>query len=226
MKNKVKTIIFNFIMFSALLTPIIHAAADFGRPTRRKQDKRLLKAADKGDLKRVKELIKGGVDSNTADDGGNTALMIVINADLGEERELIVRGEIVKYLLRHGAKPNLRDSEGNTALAVAGRGPNVGLINIDNPIYVKLLLKHKANANSRDMDGMTALMNASYKGNDRIVKALLPFSNFRLRNHDGRTALDVARNDDIAKLIRKEKERGAEEKGKERKATRERGRRK
>ncbi|MBI2565628.1 MAG: ankyrin repeat domain-containing protein [Candidatus Schekmanbacteria bacterium] len=68
----------------------------------------LMKAARRGDLSRLKELIKAGTDINAIRHGPP----LVVAAEAGQ-------ASIVRELLMAGAKPNVRDLQGRTALAVA-----------------------------------------------------------------------------------------------------------
>ncbi len=65
--------------------------------------------AEKDDFDKVKECIKKGVDVNTRNKNGNTALLFAV-----------MRGhsEIV-YLVENGANINMEDEYGNTALTLA-----------------------------------------------------------------------------------------------------------
>ncbi|MBR5887347.1 MAG: ankyrin repeat domain-containing protein [Akkermansia sp.] len=70
----------------------------------------LMQAADKGNLKAVRNLIAAGADVNLQDEDGETALMIA--ADDGYT-------EIVRALLSAGADTNLRNEDGETALDIS-----------------------------------------------------------------------------------------------------------
>lgn len=70
----------------------------------------LMRAADKGDLRAVRNLIAAGADVNRQDEDGETALMIA--ADDGYT-------EIVQALIDAGADTNLRNEDGETALDIA-----------------------------------------------------------------------------------------------------------
>lgn len=101
-----------------------------------------LKAADSGDLKNVKKMVKSGIDVNYADSNGYTALMnasygghlsvvkflIKSKANLdqttpGKETAILLaakknHGDVYKYLLEHGADANIRSKSGATAKGV------------------------------------------------------------------------------------------------------------
>ena len=67
-------------------------------------------AAFKGDLSQVKRLIAKGVDVNTIQNDGATALMLAVNKG---------RGSIIQILLAKGADVNAKTNKGWTALVAA-----------------------------------------------------------------------------------------------------------
>ena len=213
---KIKTIIFNFITFSLLLIPIIHAASDAA------DLQSLLEAVGDGDLEKVQKLIEGGIDPNTANDKGDTALILATDKDHFEIVKYLLEREdvdpdlqnnegdsaliwasyqefenIVKLLLEHDAKPDLQDNEGVTALIQASIKANKNI--------VELLLKHNAKPDLQDDDGDTALKIVSYQEFENMVKLLLEHNaKPDLPNNEGITALIQASkdgNEDIVKLL-------------------------
>jgi hypothetical protein len=86
----------------ALLIPLTGWAADI--------DKDLRKAAEKGDVAKVHELLAKGADVNAKDENGVTALMI--GAEKGH-------AEIVQGLLEAGADVKAQDNHGATAAMLA-----------------------------------------------------------------------------------------------------------
>ena len=221
---KTKTIIFNLIIFSVLLTPIIHAAL----PSENLQ--LLLNAAKNGNLEELKKLIESDMDPNTTDNYNSTLLYLAseyghldIVKYLLEEKAnpnlpnnlgitaLIIasalgREDMVKFLLEHDADPDLKDNDGSTALMQAS---SWGFYEI-----VKLFLKHGAEVDLQNKDGKTALMMASMspKRNKNVMKLLLEHNaSTDLRDKEGKTALDLAKNYStwliLSNLIREEKER-------------------
>jgi len=148
-KNKIKTIVFNFLTFSLLLTPIIHAASDAAN------QQLLLEAARDGDLEDVQKLIEGAdMDPNTVNNWGMTLLISAARKG---------HFEIVKYLLERGdVKPDVQNNEKATALIWASI--------MGNDKVVKLLLKHGADLDLQDNQGQTALIWAT---NPSIKKMIL-----------------------------------------------------
>ncbi len=201
---KIKTIIFNFMTFSVLLTPIIHAAL----PS--EVSGVLLNTVRVGNLRGVQELIESfNIDPNTADSKGKTLLILAAIFDYFEiVKYLLERGDvdpnlqnnqgqtalmeaslqghenIAKLLLKHNANPDLQNNQKETALMEASTYENENI--------VKLLLEHNANPDLQDNQGETALMKASSRGRDKIVKLLLQYSNLYLKNRREITALDKA----------------------------------
>ncbi len=178
---KIKTIIFNFLIFSVFLTPTIHAASDLT------DQELLLKAAENGNLEGVKKLIEAGIDPNTTDDFGRTPLMLASRDD---------HFGIVKYLLKiEGVKPNLQDNDGFTALIFAT------IEEFEN--IVKLLLEHNADPNLQNNDGFAALIMASYQGFENIVKLLLKHNvNPNLQMNNGFTALMFASAEGFENIVK------------------------
>ncbi|CAH1776695.1 unnamed protein product [Owenia fusiformis] len=94
----------------------------------------------------LKELIdKKRVDSNAADQHGDTVLMYTVRKNATES---------VKVLLDHGADVNAVDNNGKTALMFAA------LVN-DTVECAKLLIAYGADIDARDNDGTTALVYAT-----------------------------------------------------------------
>jgi len=180
---KIKTIIFNFITFSLLLTPIIHAASDLT------DQQLLLNAAKTGNLEGLKKSIEGaGMDPNTANSKGQT--LLIVAADYNNV-------EIVKYLLeREDVNPDLQDNLGYTALIWASYK---GFENI-----IKLLLEHNANPNLQNNKGHTALLWASFHGHDKVVEVILPYINFDLQSNKEKRALGLFEGSNIQKMISEE----------------------
>ncbi len=85
-----------------------------------------------------------------------------------------------RELFLHG-----KDETGHTALAMAAAEKSHEM--------VSLLLQHGADANATNNDGRSALMEAAFWGRVESVKALLNANgDKRLRDHEGRCAMDLA----------------------------------
>ena len=126
--------------------------------------------AGKGHYRAVKALLDAGMDVNSVDENGDTALMRVSIADVkGTPAEMgNTPLAIVKLLLENGADVNAIDEKGQTVLKIAMFWYLDVRIDI-----VKLLIESGADINVRTSGGMTALVWAAREGHTDIVKLLL-----------------------------------------------------
>jgi ankyrin repeat protein len=115
----------------------------------------LLDAAKRGDAKVVRESLQKGIDANSQDRFGTTALMIAAREG---------HAEIVQILLEKNANVNLQNSSGMTALMNASFG---GYMEI-----VKALLEKGADVNAHNTAYMTAAKWADQKGHKEIADYL------------------------------------------------------
>jgi ankyrin repeat protein len=166
----------------------------------------LVKAAKKGDLTKVQDLLAKGDDVNAKDKKGETALMwAALGGHVEMVQTLLARGadvnakshddatalmaaasnghrEVLEALLAKGADVNARADNGVTALMGAASNSNLEM--------VQALLAKGADVNARAENGWVALMAAAEKGDFGVVQALLAKgadANARLAN--GRTEL-------------------------------------
>jgi len=124
----------------------------------------------------VKTFLKAGIDPNTKDNDGWTALMKA--AENGHK-------EVVELLLKNGADVNAKDNDGWTALMKAAKNGHKEI--------VELLLKNGADVNAKDNDGGTALMGAAWWGHKEIVELLLKNgADVNAKDNDGFTMLMAA----------------------------------
>ena len=102
---------------------------------------------------------------------------------------------VVKALVEHGADVNVVDNYGNSPLidAAADKFSPSG----------RLLLAHGANPNVRhSLSCKTPLMEAAQSGNTALVQALLEKkADLTLKDAQGKTALDFAREYDRRKIV-------------------------
>ena len=102
--------------------------------------------------------------------------------------------------IRQGAKLNHRDKNGWTPLDWAAMNPN--------PDVLYTFLKEgdeEVRINMRDEFGNTALMKAAYYNytNPEVTRILIDFgARTDIKNDKGQTALDFARTEEIAEIIR------------------------
>ena len=182
---------------------------------------------DKDEL--CKLLIENGADVNVYSQKGKSGLIYVceimargasvgdwLDEESGEDKESWEdkswedklrpdKVELVKLLVEKGVDVNYKDKSGNTALMnLANYDSDDWLapsMNIDKSEKImNILLDNGADINARNNMGMSALMIYALKGEDRLVKILVD------RGADATiksemTAFDLAKNDEIKKII-------------------------
>lgn len=149
----------------------------------------MVDAAYQGDLKRLRELIKGGADVNLPDFRGDYPIHGAIQTlEIASLKILIEAGadvnalssylstpfldacragmiEAMTLLLKHGADPHIRDRGGLTALHQAADSGSLEA--------VTLLLELGVEVNLRDGGGLTPLLCAAQAGADMVLRLLL-----------------------------------------------------
>ena len=173
------------------------------------------------DLVEVELLLSRGVDPNTRDGGGFTAL---------HAAAMSCRRETISLLLRRGADPNARDKEGNTPLhyAVAcdypqrvllpllkhGADPNAVNARGETPLHIaagegryavaSMLLKHGADPNARDAEGNTPLHRAAANCRYALAQLLVQHgADPNAKNNQGKTPLDLVNCPKMARAFRR-----------------------
>jgi ankyrin repeat protein len=102
----------------------------------------LLKAIESGNVERVSAMLQDGVDPNTSDKAGRTALMYAgINGQT----------HVMKMLIEKGANVNAE------ALRFNGVTPLIASVIFGDPEAIRLLIQHGAYVNARDRNGETVL---------------------------------------------------------------------
>ena len=119
-------------------------------------DARLAEAAARQDKQTVQSLLRQGLDVNTPQPDGATALHWAVHWDDSETTDL---------LLRAGANVNARNDYGATPLWLACTNGNAAM--------VEKLLAARANPNTATASGETALMRCARTGSAVAVKSLL-----------------------------------------------------
>lgn len=139
-----------------------------------------------GQMNRLIEGLEAGIDVNSRDQEGRTALMYASYNG---------HTEAIKILIEKGAHVNLADNYGRTALMMASSGPF--------PATVKMLLDNQADPNMTDSaEHFTALMYAAAEGHLDVVKILLSFrADHTLKDVDGDDAMTFARNNDHNEIV-------------------------
>ncbi|XP_075473001.1 ankyrin-2 isoform X25 [Ascaphus truei] len=135
-----------------------------------------LRAARAGNLDKVVEFLKGGVDINTCNQNGLNALHLA-----AKEGHM----DLVQELLERGSAVDSATKKGNTALHIASLAGQADV--------VKVLVKEGANINSQSQNGFTPLYMASQENHLDVVKYLLETgANQSTATEDGFTPLAVA----------------------------------
>ncbi|XP_036097748.1 ankyrin-2 isoform X34 [Molossus molossus] len=148
-----------------------------------------LRAARAGNLDKVVEYLKGGVDINTCNQNGLNALHLAAKeGHVGLVQELLGRGsavdsatkkgntalhiaslagqaEVVKVLVKEGADINAQSQNGFTPLYMAAQENHIDV--------VKYLLENGANQSTATEDGFTPLAVALQQGHNQAVAVLL-----------------------------------------------------
>lgn len=174
------TVLLVAVFVSLPLTTALPAASE-SPPTAAALAPDLLDAAAEGDLARVKALLDAGVDVNTANRYGATALTFA--CDKGHT-------EVVRVLLERGADPNVTDTfYSQTPLGwAAGHGHFE---------IAAMLIEHGASGGEAD-----TLMNAAQAGSEVLAKAVL--ARWKPFGYQRDTAVAMARageHEEIAKLL-------------------------
>lgn len=134
----------------------------------------------------VEKALNSGIDINSRDEDGRTALMYAAYNG---------HSAIMEKLIGKGASVNLTDNYGRTALMFAASGPY--------PESVRVLLKNQADPNLVDKEEhFTALMYAAAEGQTEVAKILLTFkADPKLKDIDGDNALTFARNNGHNEIV-------------------------
>ncbi|KAI2493975.1 serine/threonine kinase [Fragilaria crotonensis] len=185
----------------------------------------------RGNLDKVRDLLRRGANVNAKNVHGDTALI-----EASQSGHL----EVVRALLEHnGVDVNIQTNYGSTALTWASQKGHLEVVrallmhngvdvNFQNKygmtalIYasyyghlevVCALLNHDGvDVNTKNMSGDTALIWASFNGHLEVVRALLDHEGVDVNSKEsnGKTALDIARektNDAVARLLEEHMER-------------------
>jgi ankyrin repeat protein len=120
----------------------------------------LIRAAEKGDARAVREQLKAGADPNARNADSEPVLLLAVS----RQGNL----PVVRELLKAGAAVDDTDDAGNTALIVCAHN--------DHLLIVKELVKRGANVNAKNLEGDTPLTNAAIWGSAQVVKYLLAHS--------------------------------------------------
>jgi Zn-dependent protease with chaperone function len=160
----------------------------------------LMLAVNDGEIDKVEELLKQGVDINAVDTDGWTALHYALSwqdfeaEDIDELVETDTNIQMVKLLLENGADPNAKDQYGDSVVSYA---TSQGFFE-----SVKLLIKQGADLNIADEFGETPLFDAVYMEDSQMVQLLLDNdAKVNVENADGQTVTDIAIENDYEEIL-------------------------
>lgn len=162
-------------------------------------DSLLFIAAAEASVNAVKLLIERGADVNKKNEQGDTPLLVACNASfVGNDDQIANLVTVVHDLIEEGeANPNIVDILGNSPLMVACK---TGLT----AVAILLVDYDDVDVNLKNNEGNTALIIASEKGNVDIVRELVSAgvnADKTITNNAGKTAYDVATNEEIKALV-------------------------
>ncbi|KAK6323083.1 hypothetical protein J4Q44_G00054220 [Coregonus suidteri] len=146
------------------------------RPKKSDSNTSFLRAARAGNLDKVLEYLKGGVDISTCNQNGLNALHLA-----AKEGHV----ELVQELLERGSAVDSSTKKGNTALHIASLAGQADV--------VKILVKRGAEINSQSQNGFTPLYMAAQENHIDVVRYLLENGgNQSTATEDGFTPLAIA----------------------------------
>jgi serine/threonine protein kinase/ankyrin repeat protein len=175
-------------------------------------------AARTGNVSALQYLATKGLDFNTPDEQGKTALIYGCQAGHVAVVEFLLsknvstdergqdgwsalmhaasrgHGSIVQKLLKQNVNLEIKDAKGETALikAIVGRHPEIG----------KDLVESRADVHAKDAEGHPAIILAAFHGYADLVKALLDRgANVDEKDPEGNTALMEATTSDVVKKL-------------------------
>jgi uncharacterized protein len=169
--------------FAAAVFALLACAAATAAPA-------LVDAAEKGDMKAVKALLREGADVNATQADGMTALhWAVQRSDLEMTNALLAAHADFKLTNRTGVRPlylaamngnapvitRLLDAGEDANAVLTGEGETVLMLAAftGNAAAVKVLLDRGANVNTQQFRGQTALMWAASEGHTDVIRQLL-----------------------------------------------------
>ncbi|XP_030579043.1 ankyrin-2-like [Archocentrus centrarchus] len=146
------------------------------RPKKSDSNTSFLRAARAGNIDKVLEYLKGGVDISTCNQNGLNALHLA-----AKEGHI----DLVQELLDRGAAVDSATKKGNTALHIASLAGQAEV--------VKILTKRGADINAQSQNGFTPLYMAAQENHLDVVRYLLENGgNQSIATEDGFTPLAIA----------------------------------
>ena len=167
----------------------------------------ILDAAEKNQSEAVVDLLKRGMDVNTADPAGNTLLMIAARND---------NPELINFLLANRAGVNRRNRFGDTACLLATVKGHLAVLQLlhangcqiepggwstlhyavfgENVDVLAWVIAQRPKLDARAPNGQTALMLAAKKGSLSFVRLLVDAdADIDLADFDGKTAIALSK---------------------------------
>lgn len=170
------------------LSPLFHEAQLVITQARLVDEKRqrdfheLISSATAGDVLKLKNLLENGVNPNTSDPTGLTALMAASHSG---------KVEILELLLEVGVPIDTKDSSGYTALMFSCNSGELS--------SARLLIEKGANVNEVDNDGSMPIMFGAQHGYNEIVRLLLQTgADPRVKGNHGLSAIGFAEQNGLA----------------------------
>jgi ankyrin repeat protein/type II secretory pathway predicted ATPase ExeA len=189
--------------------PTTQSTKTTGRAIKLPNGGNLVNAAGNGQLQEVLQLLEDGVEGNSINDTGETALMraawfghtniltLLLNHEPRVNQQSpegwtalfygAVKGHkfIVATLLAQGAKPDVADLDGRTPLMAATWNGHTEI--------ARLLLDSNVDPNRTNRDGWSSLMFAALKGDTDVARILLLHgADPTIKNNEGNTCTQLA----------------------------------
>ena len=155
-------------------------------------------AAFCGEFKTVEMLLKYKADTHARIDGqGQTPLHLASEGSFSRGAGIAVSlSNIARLLLEHGADVNARANDDSTPLHLAAMSARYGRVDV-----IRVLLEHGADVNARKTDGSTPLHLTARLCAENTRVLLEHGANVAAEDGRGNIALQVARNDEVKKLL-------------------------